>query len=138
MRIDTQQFGTLQYSVDTMVRFAKGLIGFEKYHKFILVDDAEYEPFKWLLSVENPSVAFPVLNPFKKYKNYGKELPGRVMKRVLDSQEHVELFCIVNLHHRRGGMTINLKSPILIDLHNFEGEQLILNKETLPVDKPLV
>ncbi len=133
MKVLTEQFGEVELTADSIIHFDKGLIGFEKHNKFFLLNHEDYAPFRWLLSVEDQQVAFPVLDPFLVSPDFAKELPPKLVKRIFSSQETFDLFCIINLGGADGQATINLKSPILLDRNANTGEQLVLVSEALPV-----
>ena len=137
MKIVTKQFGEVEFSEDLIVSFPKGIIGFEKSHRFIIIDDEDYEPFKWLISLDEYVIGFPVLNPFLVSPEFGKELPNRLVKRLFSSDELLDAFCVVTLNGEGGKVTINLKSPVVINYMTKEGEQIILPSEELPIAKPI-
>ncbi len=137
MKIVTKQFGELEFSEDLLIRFEKGIIGFEDCHRFLIIDDEDYEPFRWLISVDEKEIGFPVLNPFLVVPEFGKELPNALVERIFSSNELVDIFCVVTLNGEGGKVTINLKSPIVIDYNTKTGEQLILTSDELSVAKPI-
>jgi flagellar assembly factor FliW len=133
MKIVTSQFGEIEFSEDTLIFFPRGAIGFENCHRFLVVDNDTYKPFKGLLSIDSEQAGFPVLNPFMINADFGKELPPVLLERILSADEKIDIFCVVNLNNDQGKATINLKSPIVIDYRLRQGEQIILDSENLPV-----
>ena len=63
MQVSTTRFGTVEISEKDIIAFPEGLLGFGKYHKFVLLDDPNDEIFAWLQSCEEAGLAFPVLEP---------------------------------------------------------------------------
>ena len=53
-----------------------GLNGFEQLHRYALLIDDD-SPVEWLQSVEQPQLAFALLEPFVFYPDYGFELADR-------------------------------------------------------------
>ena len=137
MKIVTRQFGEIEFSEDMLFHFPKGLIGFEKCRRFLIVNDEDYDPFRWLVAVDEVEIGFPVLNPLLVTKNYDKELPNRLIKRLMSDKSAMDLFCVVTLNGEGGRVTINLKSPIMVDYDEKRGEQLILAKDEVPVAHPI-
>ncbi|MGH1364384.1 MAG: flagellar assembly protein FliW [Calditrichia bacterium] len=137
MKVVTSQFGEIEYSTDQVIRFDNGVIGFESSREFLILKDKEYEPFCWLVSANGEDVGFPVLDPFLAVADYGKDLPKGLVKRVLAADEDLDLFCVVTFRGENGQVTINLRSPIVIDNQNKTGEQRILASEGIPVAHPL-
>ncbi|MCB0268712.1 MAG: flagellar assembly protein FliW [Calditrichia bacterium] len=137
MKIVTRQFGEIEFSEDMLIHFPKGMIGFERCRRFLIVNDEDYEPFRWLIAVDEEEIGFPVLNPFLVTKNFDKELPHRLVKRLLNKEQTLDLFCVVTLNGEGGKVTINLKSPIVIDYDEKRGEQMILASDDVPVAHPI-
>jgi flagellar assembly factor FliW len=54
------------------------------------------------------------------------------------SKENVTLFAVVSIKPEIDDSTINLKSPIVIDINNRMGRQVVLDDEQLSVRTPLV
>ncbi len=119
--IDTHQFGEVTVSQRHIFEFSDGLFGFENLHEFVLISVEESKPLKWLLSVEEPTIGFPVISPLLLDVQYN---PGRKHMR-----EGNVLFVIVNLRGSSGGMTANMKAPIILNPIDQSGQQVILTSE---------
>lgn len=117
-KIQTSQFGEIEVTDDLIFDFTNGILGFEHLNQFVLISDDETEPFKWLLSIENPEIVFPLLNPWQIDINYdiGNEF----------HQEKDAVMVIVTLSDEDGSMTANMKAPIILDVVNQKGKQIIL------------
>jgi flagellar assembly factor FliW len=117
----TSQFGEMDIREENIVIFPEGLIGFEEYKKFTLVFDKELEPFYWLLSIEEPEIELPLVNPFLFFPNYNPEFD-------FDTENHL-IFSIITLKKDIKKITTNLKGPIIINMKKKEGKQIILNSD---------
>lgn len=137
MKIVTKQFGEIQYSEDKLIHFPKGVIAFENCKRYLIINDEDYEPFRWLIAVDEKEIGFPLLNPFLVAPEYGKELPDSLVKKLFSSHELYDIFCVVTLNGEGGHVTINLKSPIIVDYQRKSGDQIILAADDLPVAKPI-
>jgi flagellar assembly factor FliW len=51
MKIATLRFGELDFEENVVYHFPDGLPGFEELHDFIMMNDNDSEPLKWLLSL---------------------------------------------------------------------------------------
>ena len=71
MKFTNRQFGELEFDDDHVVMFPGGLIGFERHRKFLIVDDVDSEPFRWLVSLEDGDLSFPLLDPGILLPGYG-------------------------------------------------------------------
>ncbi|GAB4380494.1 MAG: flagellar assembly protein FliW [Calditrichia bacterium] len=137
MRVVTKQFGELDVSEEQVIHFPKGIIGFENCKNFVLIDDEDFEPFRWLISLDRKEFGFPVLDPFLIIENYEKEFPPSIAKEFKDENTLIGVFCVVTLKGEQGKVTINLKGPILIDYETREGKQIILTSDELSVSHPI-
>lgn len=137
MKVATKQFGEIEVTEDQIIRFPNGIIGFEDCKKFVIIDDEDYEPFRWMISLDKKEFGFPVLNPFLVTDNYLKEFPRRIATQLQAEDTVMDVFSVVTLKGENGKVTINLKGPILIDYLKKEGKQIILTSEELPVSYPI-
>ena len=129
MKFTNRQFGELEFDDDHVVMFPGGLIGFERHRKFLIVDDVDSEPFRWLVSLEDGDLSFPLLDP-------GILLPGYGVDAVTGGGKTV--FVVASLRPDVGGSTVNLRSPLVIDNATRTARQVILADEGLPLQFPLV
>ena len=77
VKLSTSNFGNLSIEKENIITFEQGLLGFEELKQFAIIDLEECLPFEWLVSVEDPIVAFPILNPTLFFSDYGLETPGK-------------------------------------------------------------
>ncbi len=137
MKVVTSQFGELEVSEKQIIHFPQGIIGFEDCKKFVIINDEESEPFRWLISLDKKEFGFPVLDPFLINENYLKEFPPSLARKLKSEETVMGVFCVVTLKGEGGKVTVNLKGPIIIDYDKREGRQVILTSEELPVSFPL-
>ena len=123
------QFGEMEYDAKHVLTFPEGLIGFEESKKFLIVHDVDSEPFRWLVSLEEQDLSFPLVE----FSNNQSEILGKYF-----SQENVTLFAVVSIKPEIDDSTINLKSPIVIDTVHGTGRQVVVDDEQLNVRTPLV
>jgi flagellar assembly factor FliW len=128
MKFTNRQFGELEFDEDHVLMFPGGLIGFERHKKFLIVDDEGSEPFRWLVSLEDGDLSFPLLDP-------GLLLPGYAIDAVLGGGKTV--FVIASLRPGNVGSTVNLRSPLVIDNATRAAHQVVLDDEGLPLQFPL-
>lgn len=137
MRIKTAQFGEIDVDEDKILNFPNGIIGFEDCRKFILVSDEELEPFQWLLCIDEgkEEIGFPLLMPFILVPDYFDDLPKDIVEELKKDEDcPLNILNVVTIKGRDGKMTLNLRAPIIIDVEKKEGKQIILPKESIPVD----
>lgn len=118
IKISTMHFGDLEVPKENIISFKDGLLGFEDLKKYVLISDEESEPFRWLVSIDQPEVGFPIIDPWFVLHKYN---PGRGIDPEKDA-----VFCIITLGNTERKMTVNLKAPVIIDIKVNEGKQIIL------------
>jgi flagellar assembly factor FliW len=123
---------------EMFLQFPNGILGFEQIKQFVLLSNAEEEPFRWLQVVDDPSLAFVVVSPFVVLADYQPDIsPDDVRYLGLSSPEDALLFNIVTIRPN-GRSTVNLKGPIVINRHTLKGKQVILcNASKYSVQHPL-
>jgi flagellar assembly factor FliW len=61
--IETKPFGKMQIDERQILNFPEGILGFEKYNEFALIEENQESPFKWLQSLNEIDLAFIVIQP---------------------------------------------------------------------------
>jgi len=126
-KIDAPGLGKVRYDKKATIVFSEGLIGFENDTRFVIVEKKEYRPFKWLLSIDNPILALPIVDPQLILSDYKVELnPNEIRLLGLASVDEAETYVIVNVGDDRNYVTANLRGPVLINRINKLGRQFIL------------
>lgn len=125
--IRSSYFGELEIIPEHIFYFENGILGFEVLNNFILITDDDITPFKWLMSVEEPEIMFPIISPFYIDAEYD---PGK----EIDIEKQI-LFSIVTLNDGNGNITANLKAPVVLNPIDNVGEQIILSFERYSVNQ---
>ena len=130
VNLSTNNFGNLSIEKENIITFEQGLLGFEELKQFAIVAIDECLPFEWLVSVEDPIVAFPILDPTLLFSDYKPSLTKDDLV-LLDIKKEidVEMVCIVTLGETPENVTLNLKGPILINMKNKMGKQIVLTED---------
>lgn len=131
MLLQTTRFGTLRVATEDLFHFPEGLIGFEQLQRWVLLADAQNDAVGWLQSVLNADVAIAVVSPRRFVPNYRV----RVSQSSLDALElgdQDSTFVLNVVARNANGLTLNLKSPILINLDRRLGSQ-VLTTDDQPV-----
>lgn len=121
-KIKTPHFGEIEFEPKHVFHFKNGMLGFDNLHDYVLISEEETAPFKWLINIEEPEIGFPLISPWFIDLGYN---PGKSYD--IDTQV---IFVVVTLEDELGNMTANLKAPVVLDISEQTGEQVIL-----PTDK---
>ncbi|AJA47841.1 flagellar assembly factor FliW [Clostridium pasteurianum DSM 525 = ATCC 6013] len=138
MELKTKYHGTIEYSEGEVIHFKKGMPGFQNLKKFIMFPVEENNLFSVLHSIENNSIGFIVTSPFNVEKDYEIELSDAVLEDLnIKEEKDVLIFNTVTLSSDVKKITSNLKAPIVINIKDRLGEQIILNDEKYEIKYPL-
>jgi flagellar assembly factor FliW len=125
VRIASGRFGDFEVPADSILHFPHGLIGFPKARRFVILDHRPGSPFKWMLCLEQPDVAFAVVEPARMVPDY--EAPLALAARTLGADPaDVALFVIVTIPSDPTAMTVNLMAPVVVDVRTRKSIQLVL------------
>ena len=129
MKIRTARFGEMEIKDDDIITFPDGILGFPNHHRYCLIDSGDDTLILWLQSVDDSNVAFPVLEP-KVFKNdYIVKLSQQeLMQLKLENINKSAVFSILTIPKDVALMTANLKAPIVINLNDQIGKQVILQE----------
>lgn len=138
MVVNTTRFGPIDISNDDILVFAEGLLGFNDLEKFVLLDDPNDEIFAWLQSCDEPSIAFPVLEPELFEENYKLQLTKSDMEALkADDDSKLRSFCIITIPEDPARMTANLKAPVVVNIEKRCARQCVLQNNKLEIREPI-
>ena len=127
MRVDTSRFGSLEVKDEVVIRMTKPVLGFEQFRKYVLVETEDFEPFKWFQSVENPDLAFVIVNPLLFFPDYAIEVnPKEIEELEVSETTDVVTYAIVTIPQDYTRMTANLQGPLVINTRTRLAKQLVL------------
>ena len=139
VNLSTNNFGNLSIEKENIITFEQGLLGFEELKQFAIIAVEECLPFEWLVSLEDPMVAFPILNPTFFFSDYKPSLSKDDLVLLdIKKEKDVEMFCIVTLGKKPEDVTLNLKGPILINMKNKMGKQVVLAEDYYSLNQLLI
>lgn len=137
MLINTSRFGKVDVDETRIIRFDKGLLGFPKYRQYVLIEAGEDSYFWWLQSIELPDLAFVVTDPSMFVPTYKVPIRPEQMQAIgITGIEQAQVFVIVN--KRENVLTGNLQGPLVVNVQDRVGEQLVLSDRRFTTRVPLV
>jgi flagellar assembly factor FliW len=133
--IDSTRFGTIEIPTHAVVEFPNGLIGLGG-SRYVLISRDESSPFIWLHSVDDPSLALAVTNPFQFFPEFEVELSDSEAERIgITDPAEADVYVTVRAAEVLEDFTVNLRAPILIT--KGQGHQVINEVDNAPVRAPL-
>lgn len=135
MLLYTTRFGTLRIEGEDVIRFPEGLLGLRDCHNWVLLADAENDTLGWLQSTSRPDIAMAVVSPRCFVPTYQLRLAKSELAPLkLGEVSQAQVLVIVGKNDR--ALTLNLKSPLVINLQERTGRQVIASGD-LPIQYEL-
>jgi flagellar assembly factor FliW len=130
--IDSPRFGTLEIASEDVIEFPHGLIGLGG-SRFAIVE--REGSFSWLHSIDDPSLALPVTNPWDFFADYAVELSDEDSEPITAAPADVAVWVTVRAGAELADFYANLRAPILVA--DGQGHQVINESPDAPVRAPL-
>lgn len=139
MKINTSRFGEIEIDDNLVFNFIEPILGYEQLKKYVLIDNSPESPFKWLQSVEDANIAFPVTFPAYFGIDYQFTIPEEKAKKLdLKGSDNLISFNIACIPQGKSqDATVNLVGPILINIENKNGLQLVLTDTKYDIKRRL-
>ena len=139
MKLNTVRFGEIEIDENRIFTFKMPIIGFDMLKKFIILDPNKETLFKWLQSIEDPSLAFPVISVSALDIDYTIDLADSVVDAL--EIKNVESLLIMNItsipQDNPKGTTINLLAPLIFNLDNQVAAQVVLSGSGYDISYPM-
>ena len=138
MQINSRLFGEIDIDGEKIIRFEKGLIGFDEYVNYAIIFDSERETkggIMWLQSMDEPTLAFPVIDPTMIYDDYNPVVEDEWLAPIgeIKDMEDIYVLAVMTVPSDLTKMTANLKAPLIINTDTRKGCQIIVNNEEYEV-----
>lgn len=137
--IDTKYLGKIDVAINEVIRFSVGLPGFSEENEFILLELPGNPTFQIMQSINTPTLAFILTNPYHFYQDYAFKLDEQTIEflKVKDVKD-VSVFTIVTLKSPFHSSTLNLQAPIIIHVAEKIGKQYILDQTSYQTKASIV
>jgi flagellar assembly factor FliW len=127
--VKTGRFEQLTIDDGDVITIPAGVLGFPEYTRFCLVDPADETLILWLQSLDNPDIAFPLLEPKIFKTDYSVRLSAAELRELkLENVNQSAVFSILTIPADVTQMTANLKAPIVINLRENIAKQVVLQE----------
>jgi flagellar assembly factor FliW len=135
VNIDSTRFGALEVPDESVLEFPNGLIGLGG-TRYTLVAREESAPFLWLHSLDDPSLAIPVTNPWFFFSSYEVEVSDAEAERIgVTDPSQADVYVTVRAGEAIEDFRANLRAPILVA--GGRGHQVINEASGTSVRAPL-
>lgn len=139
MQIQSAALGEVEIDPDKIVSFTQGMPGFEEAKSFVMLQPDPSLPFSYLQAVDRPEVAFLLTDPFLFFKEYDLKLSQETLDELQIQQEQdVQVWAVVTLRENVQTATMNLLAPVILNVRERVGRQLVLTQSGYSTRQPLV
>lgn len=140
MNMETRLFGEITIDANKIINFNDGMIGFGDLKQFMLINDNEKPDSKilWLQSLDEGSIAFPVVDPLFLKPDYNPIVEDELFKSIGEIvNDEILVLTTITVPENIENITINLKAPIVINPVTMKGCQIIVDNEDYLVRYPV-
>lgn len=130
MQIQTTRFGFLEIEPHSILTFPNGLLGLENCRHWVLLADAHNDALAWLQSTSRPDIALAVVSPRRYVPGYQVRVARNELK-PLEITDLSQAEVLVIMSSNDISLTLNLKAPLVINLEQRLGRQVICNGDLL-------
>lgn len=122
-----------------VLTFPHGLVGMSQLRQFVVVDDPQTVPCRWLQSIQEPALAFLIVDPRIVDPAYQCDLSADDLAVLgLDGGQDADVWAIITVHPDPGQATANLLAPVVVNATNRIGRQVILGESGYSLRHPLI
>ena len=130
MKLRTACFGSIEIDPEGIIHFPGGVPGFEDCRRFVLLQRPEEAPVAWLQGVDDPDLAFAVVEPRHFLAEYHPPLsPAELEPLKLAAGEEALILIILVLAPEPERITANLQAPVIINRKEKLGAQVYLGED---------
>lgn len=131
IQIDTRDFGVIEVGEDAVYEFPGGLYGFEDDKKFAVFERSfEDISFLYLQSMDHIIPCFLVFEPWDLHPDYKPVLAKEDMEICqtddTDDTDDLVFLVIASVPDTVAELSINIKSPVVLNPKTKKGRQVIL------------
>lgn len=129
IKVVTSRFGEVEVVADKIITMTVPVPGFPESKHFFLRPHGQDSPFMWLQSLENPALAFVVINPVLISPAYQPAISAGVMSELAaTAPQELELLVILTIPAGRPrDLTANLLGPVVINAEKRLAKQVVLD-----------
>lgn len=128
MKVLTRDFGEVDVNEYDIIKFEQAIFGFENYTNFIMLYDNDFNgEYAWLQSTQEPDLCFIIANPLLTINNYKPDCSKEAEKIIGPGEYEYWLIMVIKDDFKES--TVNLKSPVIINLKNNKAMQIILEDD---------
>ena len=128
-KITTSRFGEIEIIEEKIITMVSPFLGFPDERQFALLPHGPDSAFWWLQSIENPDLAFVVIQPAIINQEYQPAIPTTTLQELKATErEEVEILLILTIPQGHPeAMTANLLGPVILNAVQKMAKQILLD-----------
>jgi len=127
IRVQTKAYGPIDVDERQLLHFPDGLLGFEKFRDYALLD-ARQKPFFYLQSLDVSELAFILIDPFLFRPDYCVDADDALLSSVgIESPQDALVLSLVTVPPDGSPITANLMGPLIVDKKSRRGVQAVMS-----------
>lgn len=129
IEVETSRFGQVRVERDKIITMLSPFLGFPASKQFFLKTHGEDSPFMWLQSIDDPQLAFVVVQPGLFLGDYAPTLQPFVLDELQVVKENdSEILVILTIPAGKPReMTANLLGPVVFNVDKRLAKQVLLD-----------
>jgi flagellar assembly factor FliW len=133
MKIATSRFGDIEFRDEAILTIPSGIIGFQHSTRYVILDHDREAPFKWLQSLDDPGLAFVIMDPVLFKPDYKPAFEPSDLAELGHPPEGDRIvFVLMTVPAGDPDrITANLRAPVIVNEPTRVGRQIVL-REDLP------
>ena len=139
MKAQTSRFGEIEIDPDLIITMTNPFLGFPESTRFILRPGIKDSPFMWLQSLDDPELAFVIIQPQFLGLDYSPPIPKAVKEELkIDTEKDQDILLILTIPEGKPQeMTANLLGPIIINSKDRLARQVVLDPNKYELSWPV-
>lgn len=127
IKVNTTRFGELSIVEEKVITFRDGIPGFPESKRFVILDHKD-TPLKWLQSIDEPDLAFIIVEAGCIEPAYEIKIDNSV-KEYLGAQDEDSLIVFLILRVEDGKVIANFNGPLVFNVDKMLGVQVIVDRK---------
>lgn len=138
MKIDTKYFGSIDIDSQKVLRFPETIPGFDTKNYALIPFFPDDDSLLCLQSIEDPELAFALINPFYVDTDYEPRLTDDDLNTLAsDKDTPLAFYAIAVIRENFKDTTVNLKCPIAVNPDKRLGKQVVMEDDRYSMHAPI-
>jgi flagellar assembly factor FliW len=133
--VESSRFGSFSVDASAVIEFPQGVIGFSEFRRYVMLEHKP--PFCWLQSVEDPGLAFVVIDGIGLGERYDLRVPFSDKSCEFRESDEFAILLIVTVRSDPKLTSANLKAPLFVNMRTRKAVQVIYDDPELSTRHPL-